>query len=603
MSELAGERVADIVASYITNVLRNNVCFCVTGAGIMHLTDGLAKNQKLRTIFTHHEQSASMAVDAYSRITGKVGVSVYSTGPAATNAITGLAGCWQDSVASLFISGQVKTEESTHSRGLGEVRQFGVQELNILPIVQSITKYSIQVRDPRDIIAVLDEAVHQARSGRPGPVWVEIPMDVQAARVRLQDLRAPSFRLKLPDVDAKKNDQLDALIQMIISSRRPLFIAGQGIRISGQIATFQTLVEKTAIPFVTPYLGLDISPKAHMGNVGITGVKGDRVANWAMQSADLIIVLGSSMHVSVTGYDYQKFAPEAKKVVVDIDLSSHKKGNFIPELAIEGDLSFVLPELLLRSGSFPNFDKWRSRLKDLTLEFEVATQSVDPLAEMSIYRFISLINHELQEDDIIISDAGSAFYAVTQALKLSMDSQRYITSGAMATMGFSLPAAIGAAVAAPGRVLAFTGDGSLQQNLQELSLLGFHALNVKLFVLNNGGYLSIRASQGNYFQKRFFGTDAISGLPFPNLEKLAASFGVEYMQVRNLTDFRKLAAKLKMSGPILVDVICPPNELIVPSVGSVVNTDGTMSSAGIEDMNPKLEREVLDKILTSLIQD
>lgn len=597
-------RVADVVAKFVQDELGNDTVFALTGAGIMALTDGLALRPNLRTVFPHHEQTSSMAVDAYSRLTGKTGVAFFSTGPAATNSLTGLAGCFQDSVPALFISGQVKRSESTHFRGMAQVRQFGVQELDIIPLVKPLTKFHGQLDDPENVLEMLDQAVFYANSGRPGPSWVEIPMDVQSAEVgdydELRRWRPPAAK----DLSPEEFDVLSRIQEMLASSKKPVIVAGQGVRLSGQIAEFLAWVSRQDIPFVTPYLGIDITVRANPNWIGVTGVKGDRAANWAMQESDLLLVLGSSMHVSVTGYEYQLFAPRAKKICIDIDASAHTKKNVEYELFLELDLRVAIPHLAkLPEACAPSSRKnWVEGLKSLALDYPVIQSRYSGEGGVNIYSAIRMVNELLDDEDCVISDAGSAFYAVSQALELKASSQRYITSGAMATMGFSLPAAVGAAASGAKRVLAFTGDGSLQQNIQELPLLSFYNWNVKLLVLNNSGYLSIRASQIRFHDERIFGTDEKSGVPFPDLSKLALAYGIPHTLVNSADDKDELMDSLSKRGPSIVEFVCPPNQAIIPTLGAKLNSDGSMSSPSLSEMNPPLPEEDLTRILNNLRQ-
>ena len=594
-------RVGDVVAKYVVDSLGVDTCFAVTGAGIMHLTDALACEKRLKTIFPHHEQTSSMAVDAYSRYTGNVGVAFFSTGPASTNAVTGLAGCWQDSVASLFISGQVKRAESSHFQGFDGLRQFGVQELDILPIVRPITKYAAQVYDPTEILVELDKATYIAKSGRPGPVWLEIPMDVQAALVDEESLKR--WEPEDKDLGARTDSRqfIEQVLQAFETATKPLLIAGQGVRLSGTQDLLLRLSEQTGLPFVAPYLGIDNFPKTHPNFIGVTGVKGDRAANWAMQAADVLLVLGSSMHTSVTGYDYGLFSQNSRKFCVDVDAGASVKGNVEYEAFLEEDLREALPSFARAMlDSDMSFAGWTETLRSLRDRFPVIEKHYSEVDGLNIYKAIDMVNDLLGPGDCVVSDAGSAFYAVSQGIRLETNSQRYLTSGAMATMGFSLPAAIGVAVANCKRTIAFTGDGSLQQNLQELALLPFHDLNIKLIVLNNNGYLSIRASQKNYYESRFFGTESDSGLPMPNLEALSVAYGIQYYPITSHRDFSILSRAMEFEGPAIIDVKCPPNQAIIPSVGSKLLADGSLVSSGLEDMNPPLHPVDRSRVFTEL---
>lgn len=591
---MAKVRVADLVATYISDILNLQEVFLLTGAGIMHLTDGLAKNSEIKPICVHHEQSASMAVEAYARANENFGVAFFSTGPAATNAITGLGGAWQDSVPCLFISGQVKRSESSFAAGVPNLRQFGVQELDILPIVDSITKYSRQIQDPESILFELDKAVYLAKEGRPGPSWLEIPMDVQAAIVETDGLprfSPPSASEQIPESDLK------LLAEALAKASRPVIVAGRGVRLSSATEDLINFVEKAGIPIVTTYLGVDVLPGTHKNNIGITGVKGDRAANLAMQNSDLLISLGSSLHVSVIGYNYQEFAREAKKVVIDIDLGAHEKSTISFDIKIKADAGeFIrgLKEIVnfesinhLSANWLSACQKWKNAYPVVQSEYEDDSNGVN------IYKVIDALNSELGINDIVVSDAGSAFYATSQALKLKTKTQRYITSGGMATMGYTIPAVIGTSLAFPNnKSWGVTGDGSFQFCIQELQTIREHNLNVVIIVLNNDGYLSIRTSQENYYEGRLIGSGPSSGVTMPDTIKLAEVYGIRSMRASTIEELR--IALRHASGtlmPMLIEVICPPNQAVIPTVSSKVNSDGTMSSRPLEDMFPFLPRD------------
>ena len=591
-------RVADFVADYISNELKLNHIFFVTGAGIMHLTDGLAKNKDIVPIALHHEQSCSMASDAYSKINNQFSVSMYSTGPAATNAITGLAGAWQDSVPSIFISGQVKKSESTFAVDLPKgVRQYGVQELNIEPIVRNITKYFVQVQNPADIRYELEKATYLAKSGRPGPVWVEIPMDIQSARVDLTSLRKFTATSSLTTSPADQ-DWTRTSVESLSQSERPVIIAGRGVFLAGASKALQSFSLKYNIPVVSTYLGIDGMSTTDTTYAGKIGVKGDRAGNLAMQNADLILALGSSMHVSVTGYEYGDFAREAKLVVVDIDPETHKKQTVkIHEFvnADVGDFISSLEKEVSKLGFSP-WNDWNDSCQKWKRRYPVDLVEYANGPEINIYRFVSRLCSLAPKKAVFVSDAGSAYYAVSQGVQLSNDKQRYVTSGAMATMGFTIPAAIGASFASGPEVpiLAVTGDGSFQQNIQELQVIHQHALPVKLFVLNNEGYLSIKASQKNYFDSREIGAGPDSGLTFPDTLEIAAAYGIQGERVENLAELDEAISRaLRSDGPYILDVVTPADQPIIPTVSSRIDATGIMKSRPLEDMFPFLDREEL----------
>jgi acetolactate synthase-1/2/3 large subunit len=562
----------------------------------MHLTDGLACNKKLKTICPHHEQTASMALEAYSRATENFGVGIFTTGPGSTNAITGLVGAWQDSVPCLFISGQVKVAEASSQTGIKKLRQFGVQELDIIPIVESITKYAVTITQPEKIRYELEKAVHIAKSGRPGPVWIEIPMDVQSAIIN-DDLE--KFETEHKEKPKIEKNQIELIVELLQKSKRPIIISGQGVRISGAIELLSKLVKLFKIPVVTPYLGIDTIRHDEESYIGKTGVKGERAANLAMQNSDLILSIGSSLHVSVIGYNYQQFAREAKKIIVDIDEITHSKRTINIDQFVHGDARDFLNLLLeqLTDENSLNYASWLEKCNEWKEKYPTCLPEYkNTKNEINSYFLIDQVCKNSKEGDIFVADAGGTFYAVSQAVTLTKPNQRYIPSSAMATMGYSLPAAIGISVATGNRVISFTGDGSLQQNIQEFQTLVEYNLPVKLFVLNNDGYHSIRTSQTNYFEKRYIGESSQSGISFPDTVKIAEVYGIKAFRINQPSEVNDIVNQvLNYDGPVICDVIVPREQEIIPTVASKVNDDGTMSSRPLEDMYPFLDRKEYKK--------
>ena len=585
-------RVADFVAKFILEELDVKHVFTLTGAGIMHLTDGLACNKKLKTICPHHEQTASMALEAYSRATENFGVGIFTTGPGSTNAITGLAGAWQDSVPCLFISGQVKLAEASSQSGIKKLRQFGVQELDIIPIVESITKYAVTITQPEKIRYELEKASHIAKSGRPGPVWIEIPMDIQSAKISDE---LEKFEIKQSEKPEINENQIKSVIELLQNAKRPIIISGQGVRIAGAIELLTKFVKLFKIPVVTPYLGIDTIRHDEEYYIGKIGVKGERAGNLAMQNSDLILSIGSSLHVSVIGYNYKQFARGAKKIIIDIDEITHKKKTIDIDQFVHADAKDFLNILLkqLTEGDSLNYaswlemcNKWKKKYPTCLPEYKNTKD------EINSYFLIEQICKNSKAGDIFVSDAGGTFYAVSQAVTLTKPNQRYIPSSAMATMGYSLPAAIGISIATGNRVISFTGDGSLQQNIQEFQTLVEYNLPVKLFVLNNDGYHSIRTSQTNYFEERYIGESSKSGISFPDTVKIAEAYGVKAFRIDQPSQITDVVNQvLNYDGPVVCDVIIPREQEIIPSVASRVNDDGSMSSRPLEDMYPFLDRK------------
>ncbi len=588
-------RVADFIARFIYRIGVKHV-FMLTGGGIMHLTDGVACSKDLQVVCCHHEQAAAMALEAYSRMTGHYGVGYFTTGPGATNAITGLAGAWLDSAPCLFISGQVKRKEAVYNAKIPGLRQFGVQEINILPIVESITKYSAIVNNPEDIKYHLEKALYLSKEGRPGPSWLDIPLDVQGAIIEPDKLTGFT-----PPKDIKKvsEAQIKQVEQYIKSASRPVILAGYGIRISGAINDLLNFVDQYNIPVINTYLGIDIIDSEHPKYVGRIGIKGDRAGNLAMQNSDLLIVIGSSLPVAEIGYEYSQFAREAKVVIVDIDTSSHKKNTIKIDLLIEGDAKEFLIKLSQLLGKQQiNFEnKWLDTCISWRNKYPVCLPEYEKIKDkINIYYFIDRLCKKLNTDDVVVTDAGSAFYAGSQCVKIKQG-MRYITSGGFATMGYSLPASIGISAALDKkRVMCITGDGSLQQNIQELQTVVHYGFPLKIFILNNDGYLSIRFTQEKYFNGRFIGESSISGVSFPDSQKIADAYGIKFVRVSNNSQLDKtLDDVLEFDGPVICEIMTPRNQLIIPTVASEKKDDGTMVSKPLEDMYPFLERDEFKK--------
>lgn len=582
-------RVADYIPKFLNDIGVKHV-FLLTGGGIMHLTDGLACNKDIETICCHHEQSSSMALEAYAKLTGHFGVGYFTTGPGATNAITGLAGAWLDSVPCLFISGQVKRKEATYNLKIPGLRQVGAQEINILPVVESLTKYSAMVNNPEDIRYHLEKAFYMSKKGRPGPSWLDIPLDVQGALIKPEELHGFKIhKIKKPEL------KMDTLEMWVRNSKRPVIVSGHGVRISGAIKDLLSISGYYNIPVVTTYLGIDTIPHNWSSYVGRIGTKGDRAGNLAVQNSDLLIVIGSSLPVAVTGYEYEHFARNANIVVVDVDSSVGMKQTIKINRFIKADAKDFLDEL---RKFLKIFDKsWLDKCVSWKNKYPVCLpEYADLKKEVNIYYFIDKLCDKLDGSDVVVTDAGSSFYAGSQAVKIKKG-MRYITSGGFGTMGYNLPASIGVSMAiGKKRVICITGDGSFQQNIQELQTIIHYKLPIKIFIFNNNGYLSIRYTQKKYFSDRFIGESCISGVSFPDTKKIAMSYGIKFMRVSNNNMLDETLDKvLNYDGAVICEVMTPPDQLIIPTVASEKRPDGSMVSKPLEDLYPFLNREEFKK--------
>lgn len=592
-------RVADYVIDFI---YKHNVkdIFTVSGGGIMYVDDAIAKHKKIKYICNHHEQASTLAADSYSRITQELGVSVVTSGPGATNSITGVLESWVDSTPCMIISGQSKKKETIKNSSLN-IRQFGVFEVDITTMVKSITKYSIMITDPNSIRYHMEKAYYLAKSGRPGPVWVDIPLDVQGSLVDINNLRG----FKPEEIKNKTNIQsiIDQFIELLANSKRPVIIAGNGIRISKSVKQFLTLVKLLNAPVVTTIMGTDLISEDNPNYVGRVGLRGTRSGNIAVQNSDLIISIGSRLSIPIIGYEYEKFASNAKKVVVDIDPEEHKKKTIKIDLFINLDVKDFIEETIKKiSTKKLSFEKWNKKCKEIKKNFPVVLPEYLKIKSgINMYDFVDRLSNILNKDDVIITDAGSAFYVVRQAIKIKQG-QRVLIAGGTGAMGVNLPSSIGASLAlGKKRVICITGDGSIQTNIQEIQTIIYNELPIKIFVFNNEGYFSIKNTQDNYFGKNYMGVNDKTGLSLPNLSKISKGYDIKYFKITNNTSTnRTIHQALEYKGPVICEIICAKNQMIIPSVFTTQKKDGNLSSTGIENMYPFLstkEKDQINKIL------
>ena len=584
------QRVSDFIADYLQQSGINDV-FLVSGGGMMFLSDGVAKNPGLHAICHHHEQAAAMAAVAHAKFTGTPSAVMVTTGCGGTNAITGLLGAWQDNTPVIFISGQCKRAETIRYSGK-PLRQFGVQEADIIAVVSSLTKYAVMVDDPQRIAYELDKAVAIATSGRPGPVWLDIPLDIQAANIVVEML--PRFDRRNATAEIKTTptpDDMELFRDALTQAKRPVIIMGQGVRLGKAIEELQAFIHRYRIPVVASRLGIDILPSDDPLFIGRIGNKGDRAGNFAVQNADLVIAMGSRLSVSSTGHEYRQFAREAMLIVVDIDPAEHLKQTVRVDHLIAADIKCFLTQLL--EMDFTVDDGWCERCLTWKQRYPVfLPEYVKEQVGVNLYAFIDVLSRNMPDHSVVISDAGSAFYVTSQGVMLNA-SQRYITTGGQAEMGYTIPATIGVSFAAPGyTILGITGDGSFQMNMQELQTIVHHRLPIKLFVWNNDGYLSIRATQQKFCEGRLIGTDPTSGVSFPALEKIAQAFGIPFFRINNQHEMPAIIKEvIATNAAVICEVICLRDQEIVPTVSALKRADGTIVSKPLEDMYPFLPRE------------
>lgn len=585
-------RVCDLIADYIYQQGIKDV-FMVSGGGLMYLTDGLACNTKLRKVCCHHEQAVAMAAVGYAKYAG-MGCGYVTTGCGGTNTMTGLLNAWQDNVPCLFISGQCKKKETLGYIGL-PIRQVGVQEADIVTLVSPITKYAVLVESPEDILYHLEKAFYLAKSGRPGPVWIDVPLDVQSAEVEPDTLRH-YCRSEQSEVKTEVSEwEVADITNELLKARRPVIVAGHGIRLAGAVKEFRQFVEKLGIPVVCSRLGTDVLPTMHDLNIGRIGNKGTRAGNFAVQNADLVLAIGSRLSVSSTGQQYEYFAREAKVIAVDIDRYEHMKNTVHVDQVVIADAKCLIEKLNLAEAlNACDYKEWAGICLNWKKKYPVCLEEYyDDAQGINMYVFVEELSKNMKEDSVLVTDAGSAVYVPAQGIQTWSEKQRYITSGAQAEMGFTLPAAVGVCIARNvGQTLGITGDGSLQMNIQELQTMVHYHLPIKLFVWNNDGYLSIRATQRKFFEGRFIGTDGTSGVSFPDLEKIAAAYGIRYLKMNKIDKMQEQFKEILADDePVICEVISVRDQLVQPTVSSKQMEDGRLVSAPIEDMFPFLPRE------------
>jgi acetolactate synthase-1/2/3 large subunit len=531
-----------------------------------------------------------------------------TSGPGGINALNGVFGAWTDSIPMLVISGQVRYDTTTRGVGL-PLRQMGDQEFDIARAVETMTKYAVMVTDPQDVLYELEKAVHLATTGRPGPVWVDIPLNIQGALVDEKTLRRYDRRVQgEPSVPPISSEMLALLLNKLRASSRPVLMVGTGVRLSGAYDVFLQCVERLGIPVVTAFNAHDLIPDEHPFYVGRPGTVGDRAGNFAVQNADLLIVLGCRLNIRQIGYFWQSFARAAYKVAVDIDALELQKPTVKIDLPIHGDLADFFGKLqaLLQQSPLPAKTDWLSWCRERKDKYPVVLQSYwERTDAVNPYCFVEALTEQLEEGQITVAANGTACVATFQAAKIKAGQRLYTNSGS-ASMGYDLPAAIGACFGSGRKkVVCIAGDGSIQMNLQELATIRHYQLPIKTFVLNNNGYHSIRQTQGNFFGTPYVGVGEGSGLFFPSLEKIADVYEMQYVRVETHDDLMTgLAYALSGQKPTLCEVLITIEQPFAPKMSSKRLADGRMVSKPLEDLAPFLEREELQaNMLIALLAD
>lgn len=556
-------RVADYIVDFLVKRKIKDI-FVLTGFGAMYLNDAIAANKKIKYYCARNEAASPMMAEAYARLKGRCGAVCLTAGPGSTNAVPGLAEAYVDSAPVFIISGQVEKKFTTYLSKIKGLRSLGTAEINIVPIVKTLTKYSIMVTNPKAVRFHLEKAYYLASSGRPGPVWLDVPQDIQSAKINPVELKG-----FVPKITKSKdlNSKTDKVIGQLIKAKNPLIIAGNGIRQSHSVEQFKVLIEKLKVPIMLTRLGLDILPYSHPQNMGLGGIKGTRFCFEIGKKADFVLVLGARLAISFLGENLDLISKRAKVAAVDIDQSELKKPRLKIDFPIHADVKEFLKNINKKTKNINKkrdvWYDWLKKCQKLKDDYPMINKSMikNPI---DLYYFMSRLDELSPKNSILVTDAGSNYYVGGQIFKFERG-QRELTSATFAAMGLSIPLSIGAAISKKNSlVLAVTGDGSLELNIQELKTISYYFLNIKLFVINNNGYVSMRNWQDAYFEGRRIGSDNNTGAEILNLKKVAEAFDLDYEIIKDYKEIdRKLRRIISQPGPLFVEVVCDDKQKII----------------------------------------
>lgn len=602
MKQKIAEYIADFLASKgVTD------CFSVVGGGAMHLNDAFGHHKKIHTTYNHHEQACAIAAEAYARLENKIAAVCVTTGPGGTNAITGVVGGWLDSIPMFVVSGQVRYDTTArytmqYTQGL-PLRAVGDQEYDIVKSVEPMTKYAVMLEEPMEIRYVLEKAWHLATTGRPGPVWIDVPVDYQGMTIETEGLRGYN-----PKEDDEKLPQpvseatVKNILEMIKNAKRPVLYAGNGIRLSNGYQAFRSVMEKIHVPIVTYWNTIDLIENEHELYCGRGGNMGDRPGNWAIQNADFILAIGTRISIRQVGYDWKTWAREAKVAMVDIDRAELKKHTIHVDYPIWCDAKDFLEKMeeILGTKELEKKTKWIAQCNLWKKEYPVVLPKhrKENGSTANVYAFLQIISSRLPENSLTVVSNGACCVAGHQAYEIQKGS-RFIINSAIASMGYGLPAAIGACIAAGKKeTICLEGDGSIMMNLQELQTVITNQLPIKLFLINNQGYQSIRLTQNNMFQDKCkVGIGPDSGdLSFPQFEGIAKAFGFSYLSAHSNKETEQVVEQaLGCSGPVFCEIFTDTKQVWEPKSATKRLEDGRLVSSPLEDLAPFLPREELEK--------
>jgi acetolactate synthase-1/2/3 large subunit len=605
-------RVADYVANFLVEKGIKHV-FLITGGGAMHLNDAFAREPRLSVVCNHHEQASAISAEAYCRYSGEMAALNVTTGPGGVNALNGVYGAYVDSIAMFVVSGQVKRETIAGEVDL-PLRQLGDQEVDIVSMSAPVTKYSVLISDPSDIGYELEKAYKIATEGRPGPVWLDIPIDVQAAKIdpdklkkfngsNKDSLQNEDWRGGLYELSERASllAKASEIIGLIKSAKRPVILVGTGIRISKSTKLFDRIADKLSIPVVTGWNAHDLVTDDNPCFAGRPGTVGTRPGNFAVQRADLVLVLGCRLNVRQISYNFESFAQSAYRIMVDIDGAELQKPTLKLDMAVKADLKAFLTQFDLALGGYKSLDDHSMYLAwciQNRKSYPVTNPDYYKSKKINPYVFVPELFKKLDRNDVVICANGTACVTTFQAAVIKKG-QRMFTNSGCASMGYDLPAAIGAAIGGASRVICIAGDGSVMMNLQELQTIISLALPIKIFILNNNGYHSIRQTQTTYFPDAPIGCDRSSGIAFPDFVKIAKAFGFNARFCSKLSMLESSIEKtLREPGASVCEIVLDEAQSFSPKLASRVLADGTMVSPSLEDMSPFLPADELAKVMS-----
>lgn len=601
------QRLSDYVADFLVSKGISD-CFMITGGGAMHLNDAIGHKEGIHCTYSHHEQASAIAAEAYARVNNKIAALCVTTGPGGTNAITGVVGGWLDSVPMLIISGQVRYDTSARymeqfTDGL-PLRAVGDQEFDITKSVDCMCKYSTMIEDPKDIRYALEKAYYMAMTGRKGPSWIDIPVNYQGCMIETDELVGFDPRNeKLTETEKINPELIDTILEKVCHAKRPVLYAGNGIRLSGGYAEFRKAVELLGIPVVTCWDSIDAIETAHPLYVGRGGIMGDRPGNFAVQNADLVLAVGNRLSIRQVGYNWKTWARAAEVIMVDIDPAELKKTTLHVELPVCGDAKDFFEQVvdkLEHTEMNPLFvgEEWIKACQKWKEKYPVTQPKhwVEDGKYANVYAFVNYLSNNLSDGNLTVVSNGSACVVGSHNYVIKKDA-RFLINSAIASMGYGLPAAIGACIAADCKeTICLEGDGSIMMNLQELQTILTNQLPIKIFLINNQGYHSIRQTQTNLFREHTkVGIGPESGdLGFPSYEKLALAFGYPYYAAHSNAEMKKVVDDtLKESGPVFCEVFVSPEQFFEPKSATKKLADGSLFSPPLEDLAPFLPEEEL----------